>query len=140
MNGEDQQSAGMVELDVYRLTDGHTKSTERGKGRPATRTHVRREGLFVRGPVPWTWMAAAARLPGRALHVAMALRLLAGMRQGGPVSLSGARLRELGVGRHAGYRALCSLEQAGLVAVVRRRGRQPVVTICELASGLQGAT
>jgi len=102
----------------------------RNESRPTTPRPLKRQsGLFLKGPVPWLWLSRAGQLPGKALHVAVVVHLLAGMRRGGPVSLSGARLCELGVGRHAAYRALRHLEEAGLVAVQRRRGRQPVVTI-----------
>ena len=95
----------------------------------APRRLTRQSGMFLKGPIPWPWLSRAGQLPGKALHVAVVVHLLAGMRRGGPVSLSGARLRELGVGRHAAYRALQHLEKAGLVDVQRHRDRQPVVTV-----------
>lgn len=121
----------MDDLDAYRLTSvpRRLQCPPRATSRRA-RSH--RPGLFVKGPIDWSWLAAAARLPGKALHVAMTLRLLAGMQDTGPVALSSARLQDAGVNRHAAYRALHHLEQAGLVAVVRRRGRQPRVTVLDL--------
>jgi hypothetical protein len=50
-----------------------------------------------------------------------------------PLSLS--RLRELGVNRFAAARGLAALEKAGLVAVLRHRGRKPVVTLLGLGGG-----
>jgi hypothetical protein len=84
---------------------------------------------FLKGPIPWSWLATAAQQPGRALHVAIALWFLAGMKRTRTVSLSGLVLRALGVNRHAGYRGLAALERAGLVAVIRQPGRNPVVTL-----------
>ena len=85
--------------------------------------------LFVRGPIPWAWLTAAARLPGRALHVGIVLWLESGLRTSAVVALSQQRLRDLGVDRYAGYRGLSKLEQADLVDVQRHPGRLSVVTL-----------
>ncbi len=85
--------------------------------------------LFVRGPIPWAWLTAAARLPGCALHVGIVLWLESGFRTSAVVALSQQRLRDLGVDRYAGYRGLLRLEQADLVDVRRRPGRLAVVTL-----------
>lgn len=84
---------------------------------------------FLRGPIPWPWLEAAGRLPGKAMHVAIVLWLLAGINRGRPVKWEPATAATLGVGRHAAYRGLAALERAGLVGVDRRIGRCPVVTI-----------
>ena len=91
---------------------------------------------FLRGPIPWGWLcaAAAASKSGAAVKVALALWHLSGLnRQAKTVTLTGKVLRELGVERHAGYRGLEALEAAGLVTVERHPGRRPVVTILEPA-------
>ena len=36
---------------------------------------------FLRGPVSWPWLSRAGRLPGRALHVALAIRLWTGIKK-----------------------------------------------------------
>jgi len=87
---------------------------------------------FLRGPVPWSWLIRGARLPGRALQVGIALWHLSGLNGGAQtVVLSGAVLQELGVTRTTGYRALRTLEDAGLVAVDRHHGRLPRVTLLD---------
>jgi len=86
---------------------------------------------FLKGPVPWDWIARAAQQPGKALHVAIALWFMAGIKRARTVALPGLALRVLGVSRYAGYRALAALDEAGLVAVARHPGRNPVVTILE---------
>jgi hypothetical protein len=93
------------------------------------RTGVQRRGRFVRGPIPWHWICRAARLPGAALPVSVALWLLSGIRSTRTVSLGNAIVGELGVKRHAKYRALEGLEAAGLVSVERHPGRNPRVTL-----------
>ena len=83
------------------------------------------------GPIPYKWLCVAGALPGQALQVAMALWFLAGMKKVATVALSNAVLRDFGVSRYAGYRGLAALEAAGLVSVVRHRGRNPIVTILD---------
>jgi len=90
--------------------------------------HKARE-RFLKGPVPWTWLAIASQQPGKALHAALALWFLAGVKRDRTVVLSGALLGELGVSRHSGYRGLLALERTGLISVKRHPGRNPTVTI-----------
>ena len=92
---------------------------------------------FLRGPIPWDWVTAAARASGRGsgFKVGLALWHLSGLaHQRRTIDLQGRVLRELGVGRHATYRGLADLEHAGLVAVERHPGRMPRVTLLD-ASG-----
>lgn len=87
---------------------------------------------FLRGPIPMDWICAAARATGHGsgFKVAIALWYLSGLnRQSKTVKLSGSVLRDMGVERHAGYRGLTALEQAGLVSVERPSGQSPVVTL-----------
>jgi hypothetical protein len=77
-------------------------------------------------------LSVAARQPGRALHVAIALWFIAGLTKTREVKLATAPLAEFGVNRHAGYRGLAALEAAQLVEVVRHRGRLPIVTLLEV--------
>jgi hypothetical protein len=86
-------------------------------------------GKFLKGPVDWKWLSAAARLPGRALHVALAIAYLDGFEEAGTVKLKPSVCTELGINRHAAYRALDHLEEAGLIKVQRKKGSAPVVTI-----------
>jgi hypothetical protein len=111
----------------FKLTAGAV-----GKARPKNRLprHKACE-RFLRGPIPWHWLEAAGRLPGKTLHVAIALWLLAGIKRGRPAKWEPATAATLGVERHAAYRGLAALEAAGLIAVDRRNGRCPVVTMLE---------
>jgi hypothetical protein len=84
---------------------------------------------FLKGPIPLPWLALAGRQPGKALHVAIVLRFLAGVARSSTVALSGEVLTTFGVDRRAGHRGLAALERAGLVSVERHRGRQPRVTL-----------
>src|ERR1051326_5053681 len=99
--------------------------------RPA-RVRVRFAGRFLKGPICWQWLSRAARLEGKALHVAMVTLFLAGIRKSRTVALSSEELLGFGVKRTTGYRSLTILENAGLVTVDRKHGRSPRVTIRHL--------
>ena len=93
---------------------------------------VRRQGYwFVRGPLPGPWLTAAGLLPGKCLHVGLALWFEFGVTKRADLTLTHGLLRKFGVKPKAGARALKQLELAGLVSVVRHPGRSPVVTILE---------
>jgi hypothetical protein len=84
---------------------------------------------FTSGPVLLTWLQSAAALPGRSLHVALALWHEVARSGSRCVDLSNSLCLRFQVERNAKYRALRSLEFAGLVVVERRRGRSPRVTV-----------
>jgi hypothetical protein len=86
---------------------------------------------FLKGPVPLPWLKAAARLPGRSLHVGMVLWYAAGVSGSVSVHLSNTLCLRFGLDRNAKYRALQSLKHAKLIVVRRKRGRSPLVTILE---------
>ena len=75
------------------------------------------------------WLVRAAHLPGRTLHLVMALRLLAIGQNTSRVELSNVASLQFGLDRNAKYRALGCLEAAGLVKVERQLGRSPFVTL-----------
>lgn len=89
-------------------------------------------GPAVRRPTHLTmnadWVAAAAQLPGKSLHVALALASLVSLRGTPCVRLGAGTLRRYGVA-DAVYDALSRLSEAGLVTVDRCRGRHPLVTV-----------
>lgn len=115
--------------DVRRLRLNQTTVIPRAprKGIPRRRF----TGWFLKGPVPWAWLTAAGQRPGKALHMALWIRLWTGIKKTDRVQISIAKMAVMGVSRHAGYRALKALERAGLVHVVRHAGRMPWVTIIE---------
>lgn len=106
-------------------------STSKTKVDSTTPPRHRAGERFLKGPIPWIWLSAAAERPGKALHVAIVLWFLSGIKRSRTVALSGSVLKGFGVKRHSGYRGLASLEQAGLVSVSRHSGRNPVVTILD---------
>lgn len=106
------------------------KST--GKHNTATSRHASPKlsmARFIKGPIPLEWVERAARLPGRSLHVALALWYLAGLKRSMTVSVSNRALESFGIDRFAKRRALDWMEKAGLVRVEKVNGRSPTVTI-----------
>jgi hypothetical protein len=89
---------------------------------------------FLKGPIPLDHLTLAARADGKALHVALALWFYVGLRHSTQVNFPVGWLKTaFGVGRYAAYRGLAALEKAGLVTVVRCRGRASLVTLLEVS-------
>jgi len=88
---------------------------------------------FLAGPIPGEWLSVASTLPGKSLHVALAIWHLAGLTRSDVVRMSHAALRRFGVGRDAARVGLRRLESASLVFVNRQPGRSPVVSIRQAA-------
>jgi hypothetical protein len=86
---------------------------------------------------PWLeyWLTEAAQLPGKSLHLALALWFTASAEQARQMELGNLASRKFGLERNAKYRALQWLEEASLVRVERRMGRSPLVTILGRRAG-----
>jgi hypothetical protein len=130
-NKDSFQKRKKVDLEKLRIDNkrlgGETKGTPPPRHKPGEK--------FLRGPIPWSWLAAAGALPGKCLHVAVAMWFEVGLRRGetGTIKLSPKRLRELGSGRYSTYRALAVMEKARLIAVHKTSGRAPIVDILDPA-------
>ena len=75
------------------------------------------------------WLSRAARLPGKAVNVAIALWWLQGMSSGKPFKLTRRELAVMNVSRDAASDGLRHLEELRLVEVTRSPGRLHVVQI-----------
>jgi hypothetical protein len=121
------EQAGAFDPDALRLPG---EALEALAGRPSRRPPRHRPGqAFLKGPVPWHWLSAAARLPGQALQVSLLLWKAAGCRKSRCVPFCLAYGAELGVSAPAARRALRHLEAAGLVRVEFAPGRALQVTL-----------
>ena len=109
--------------------DAQLPSFPRQKRYPATHG----PGQFLKGPISMPWLEKAARLPGRALHVALAVRHQSALKRSSTVTLPNKQLVEFGVDRDTKRRGLAALEAAGLLIVERKPGRNPIVTIVEVS-------
>ena len=114
-----------MDLDRYRLTSSDQVPPAKPKRAPRHKAGER----FLKGPIPMAWIGAAARLPGKALHVGVAIWHIAGLTGQAVVRMERSALESLGIGREAWLRGLERLEGAGLIDVERKPGRRTIVTI-----------
>ena len=85
--------------------------------------------LFLKGPISMEWLSLAAKLPGKAFHLAVAIQWLAGMNSNQKFKITAKALELLGVSKDAYRDGLRRLEVAELVSVERRAGQFPRVSI-----------
>jgi hypothetical protein len=119
----------------YELKLDHTNSPrqapERAPKRAPQPPQCQEGQWFLRGPIPWGWIAATERLPGKALALGLCLWREAGRRQQRTVKLC-LRRPGLTLGRQPAQRALRHLEAAGLVSVLRKAGHGLEVTLLDV--------
>jgi hypothetical protein len=100
--------------------------------RPGQRRRLRTEP-FLRGPIPLAWLANATQLRKPALPAGLALWFFRGVsKRTGPMRVSAAVRKKVGLSAGQMLRGLRALEGAGLVRFVKEgRGRCPVVEIVD---------
>ena len=86
---------------------------------------------YLRGPIPLVWLSRAACIPGRVLHVALALWHISKLRRSRTVKMQSRILLVFGISREVYYKSLERLEETGLVSVEKRPGSTPTVTILD---------
>lgn len=84
---------------------------------------------FFKGGIPLHWLSRAACLPGRSLHVALAVWHLCSLQKAGTIKMQQKIRAVFNLSREVYGRGLTRLEAAGLISVCRERGRTPSVTI-----------
>jgi DNA-binding transcriptional ArsR family regulator len=89
-------------------------------------------GEYLRGPIPLSWLTRACELGGSSVKVALAVWFAKGVQGGDVVRLTSPLLVRFGVSPKAKLSGLNALEESGLIAVERRVGRNPLVTILEV--------
>ena len=90
-------------------------------------------GRFIKGPIPLPWIQRASKLPGKSLAVGLAIWYRSGLIRQKELSLPTTLLGQFGIDRHAKRRALSELENAGLIGVSRKHGKNPIIiTILEV--------
>lgn len=122
-----------LHLDRFRLPVNGRPSKPRRQRPP----RPRQGDWFIKGPIPGAWLARAASLDGKTLHLSLALWYLAGIKKSREFKLTRDALERFGVGRSAVARGLERLEAAGLVGADRGRGRLPVVTLLDVQEASQ---
>lgn len=89
-----------------------------------------RQGQVIRKRhVPLIWLEQSAQLPGESSHAGVALWLAGGLTRSSTTPPSNVASYRFGFDRNAMHLALASLEVAGHLAVERKPGRAPRVTI-----------
>lgn len=109
----------------FRVSRGNTPRVPLSQPRDAERIR----GPFLKGPIPLAWLTRAAILPGKSLHVGLAVWFEYGRRKKPTFRLSRAVLQRFGVARKAGYSGLEALEKAKLLKVARQHGKNPTITL-----------
>ena len=94
---------------------------------------VQNTAPFIKGPIPVGWLSQAAALPGKALHLALAIHWLTGMNKGAPVKVSKKALAHFFISTDAYRDGLKRLEAAGLITVSRLPGQSPIVGVVQPA-------
>lgn len=84
---------------------------------------------FIKGPIPFDWIAKANALPGKAGPVGLGLWFLVGVKRTHIFKLSREIEILAGCKRKAVANAIIQLEKAGLIIVSRQNGARPTVQI-----------
>ena len=77
------------------------------------------------------WLARAAKLPGKTLHVACAIWFVVSLHRTPTIRLAPYALRMYGASRDCCYDSLRRLVDAELIALSARRGRLPRLTVVD---------
>lgn len=104
--------------------------TPKAPGR-ASRPQALTASAVLDARIPLAWLRRAACLPGRSLHVGIALWTLVGPKRPLIAPLPNVAVTDFGLDRNAKYRALAWLEGAGLISVERKLGQPPIICILE---------
>jgi hypothetical protein len=110
-------------LENFRLTSNHLED----QSHPLL--PKRRRGWFVKGPLDGEWIGKAAALPGKSLHVALAIQYKAGLTKSSHVKVTNQDRERFSLKPDAYRRGLKALEAAGLVKVVRKPGACAQISI-----------
>jgi len=84
---------------------------------------------FLKGPIPWKWLAAAGKLSGKALHLGLCLWREAGCAKSRTIRFCVQKSNVLGVSLRSARRGMRALQRAGLISVDQKPGRCLQVTI-----------
>lgn len=114
----DRQRQGFVLGETAQVT-----ATGQGRKRPVE------QAAFIKGPIPLKWLERAAHLPGKSINAALALWYVRSVTRHEQFTVKRQTWERLNLSRQAYYRALRDLETQGLIAVERKAGRYPVITL-----------
>jgi hypothetical protein len=95
------------------------------------------QGRFLKGPIPFTHLTAAARLPGHALAVLLTIYHQTALTRKASVTLPKGLLSDLGVSRDAKSRALSNLCAASIVEVRIDKGKTALARLRKLQPSVE---
>ena len=93
--------------------------------------YVRSKGPFLRRKIPWSWLYAAGRLPGKALHVGLLLWDETMRTNCRNVYLDLNKARPFGIHKDTVRRALAQLRKAGLIHITLRPGKPSEIILID---------
>lgn len=86
---------------------------------------------YLKGPIPLSWLCQAACIPGRSLHVAIALWHVSKLTRSKTVKMQGRILTAFGISRGVYQSSLDRLEELGLISIERNPGSRSSITILD---------
>jgi hypothetical protein len=102
-----------IDIDDYRM-DVEPYEPPPIKKKTKKRRHYEPGKWFI-ADMPGDWIAEAAKLPGRALHVAVTIMYVYGMKRGHEVVLTRYHFNRFHIARGPTKRGLDALQKAGLI-------------------------
>jgi hypothetical protein len=105
--------------------------TEVGEDGSQAAKKLRSSAKFIKGPIPFSWLQSASQSFGSGANVGIAIWFLVGVRKSRTVKISKEAIDLSGCTRQTFYKTLQQLEQIGLIAVRRKFGQRPTITILD---------
>ena len=90
-----------------------------------------KRGKFLKGPIPVDWLTIAGNLPGKTLHVAIALWLAYGIERQERFRFTPKWHNIFYISPPTLRKSLHRLQEAGLIRLEYRPGCSPIVTLLE---------
>ena len=84
---------------------------------------------YIKGIIPYDWVARAAQISGKAGSVAWVLWYLKGVKKSSSFKLSHKILKEFGIKPKTSYRILEKMQADGLIKVEKKAGNAPFITM-----------
>jgi hypothetical protein len=101
---------------------------ERVETKQVIRRKARREGRFLMGPTPLSWIRKHIRNPADRLLLVLIAH--SDMRQTAEIKVTADILKDAGItDRKAAYRAQDALEADGSISLQRHKGRRPIAKL-----------
>lgn len=113
----------LFEIERFKWEGGSTRSSHQKKevAKPMP--------WFLKGPIPGDWLHIASGLPGRSLHVGMAVWFKHGLTKRNQFHITCNERKKFNIPPDAFRRGVDHLENSGLIQVERRIGRPTLITI-----------